>query len=72
MKRFATIVALVSLVLLAVFLLYPLALVLDASIRIDGTGAFTFGNYAAIVKSRYYLGSKIGRASCRERVLMPV
>ena len=57
MKRFATIVALVSLVLLAVFLLYPLALVLDASIRIDGTGAFTFGNYAAIVKSRYYLGS---------------
>ena len=41
MKRFATIVALVALVLLAVFLLYPLALVLDASIRIDGTGAFT-------------------------------
>ena len=41
MKRFATIVALVALVLLAVFLLYPLALVLDASIRIDGTGAFS-------------------------------
>ena len=57
MKRFATIVALGSLVLLAVFLLYPLALVLDASIRIDGTGAFTFANYTAIVKSRYYLGS---------------
>lgn len=57
MKRFATIVALVSLALLAVFLLYPLALVLDASIRIDGTGVFTFANYAAIVKSHYYLGS---------------
>lgn len=57
MKRFATIVALVALVLLAVFLLYPLALVLDASLRIDGTGAFTFAHFAAIVKSRYYLGS---------------
>lgn len=58
MKRFATtIVTLAALVLLAVFLLYPLALVLDASFRIDGTGGLTLGNYAAIVKSRYYLGS---------------
>ena len=57
MKRFATIVTLAALVLLAVFLLYPLALVLDASIRIDGTGGLTLENYAAILKSRYYLGS---------------
>ncbi|WP_166297489.1 ABC transporter permease [Bradyrhizobium sp. 2S1] len=56
MKRFATIVTLAALVLLAVFLLYPLALVLDASVRVDGTGSLTLGNYAAIVKSRYYLG----------------
>lgn len=47
MKRFATIVTLAALVLLAVFLLYPLALVLDASFRIDGTGGLTLGNYAA-------------------------
>lgn len=57
MKRFATIVTLAALVLLAVFLLYPLALVLDASLRTDGTGPLTLANYAGIVNSRYYLSS---------------
>lgn len=57
MKRFATTVILAALVFLAVFLLYPLALVLDASLRTDGTGGLTLANYAAILKSGYYLGS---------------
>jgi iron(III) transport system permease protein len=57
MRRFATGVTIAALVLLAVFLLYPLALVLDASMRTDGTGDLTLANYAAILHSRYYLGS---------------
>ena len=57
MRRFATGVTIAAFVLLAVFLLYPLALVLDASMRVDGTGDLTLANYAAILKSRYYLGS---------------
>lgn len=57
MRRFATLVALAALVLLAVFLLYPLALVLDASLRQEGSGGLTLANYAAILGSRYYLGS---------------
>jgi iron(III) transport system permease protein len=57
MKRFATGVTIVALILLAVFLLYPLALVLDASMRTDGTGALTLANYRAVLTSRYYLGS---------------
>lgn len=57
MKRFATSVTIAALVLLTVLLLYPLALVLDASMRTEGTGGLTLANYAAVLQSPYYLGS---------------
>jgi iron(III) transport system permease protein len=46
-----------ALALLVLFLLYPLSLVLDASLRVHGTGTFTFENYAQIFASKYYVNS---------------
>jgi iron(III) transport system permease protein len=46
-----------GLALLVLFLLYPLSLVLDASLRVNGTGAFTLANYAQIFASKYYVNS---------------
>ncbi len=46
-----------ALALLTLFLLYPLSLVLDASLRVNGTGTFTLANYAQIFSSRYYVNS---------------
>jgi iron(III) transport system permease protein len=44
-----------ALALLALFLLYPLWLVLDASLRVGGSGSFTLANYAQIFASKYYV-----------------
>jgi iron(III) transport system permease protein len=57
MKGFRYTVIFGALALLVLFLLYPLSLVLDASLRVKGTGAFTLTNYAQIFASKYYLGS---------------
>ena len=57
MKSFRTVVTYTALALLGLFLLYPLSLVLAASLRVNGTGAFTFANYASIFASPYYLHS---------------
>jgi len=57
MKHFRYTVSIGALFLLALFLLYPLALVLNASLREDGTGAFTWANYAQIFASKYYVNS---------------
>ena len=46
-----------ALALLVLFLLYPLSLVLDASLRVKGTGALTLANYAQIFASKYYVNS---------------
>ncbi len=39
------------------FLLYPLSLVLNASLRVDGTGALTLANYLKIFANNYYVNS---------------
>src|SRR5262250_1132727 len=57
MKGFRYTVVLGALAFLVLFLLYPLSLVLDASLRVKGTGAFTLANYAQIFASKYYLNS---------------
>jgi iron(III) transport system permease protein len=57
MKGFRYTVVAAALALLALFLLYPLSLVLDASLRVNGTGSFTLANYAQIFASKYYLSS---------------
>ena len=57
MKGFRYTVVFGALALLVLFLLYPLSLVLDASLRVNGTGAFTLANYGQIFASKYYLGS---------------
>jgi iron(III) transport system permease protein len=57
MKGFRYTVTFGALIVLALFLLYPLSLVLNASLRVDGTGAVTFANYLKIFGSRYYLNS---------------
>ncbi len=57
MKGFRFTVTFGALILLALFLLYPLGLVLNASLRVDGTGALTLANYARIFASKYYVGS---------------
>ena len=57
MKGFRYTVVFGALALLALFLLYPLSLVLDASLRVNGTGTFTLANYAQIFASKYYLNS---------------
>jgi iron(III) transport system permease protein len=57
MKGFRYTVVVGALALLALFLLYPLSLVLDASLRVKGTGSFTLANYAGIFASKYYMNS---------------
>jgi iron(III) transport system permease protein len=57
MKGFRFTVTFGALALLALFLLYPLSLVLNASLRMDGTGAVTLANYAKIFASKYYVNS---------------
>jgi iron(III) transport system permease protein len=57
MKGFRYAVVFGALAVLVLFLLYPLSLVLDASLRVKGTGSFTLANYAQIFASRYYLSS---------------
>jgi iron(III) transport system permease protein len=57
MTGFRTSICLLALAFLALFLVYPLALVLEASLRADGTGSITLANYTAIFASRYYLTS---------------
>src|SRR6201987_2539228 len=57
MKGFRYTIVFGALALLVLFLLYPLSLVLDASLRVNGTGSFTLANYAQIFASKYYLNS---------------
>ena len=57
MKGFRYTIVFGALGLLVLFLLYPLSLVLDASLRVKGTGAVTLANYAQILASKYYLNS---------------
>ncbi|PWT87384.1 MAG: iron ABC transporter permease [Proteobacteria bacterium] len=57
MRGFRYTVVFGALALLVLFLLYPLSLVLDASLRVKGTGSFTLANYAQIFASKYYLSS---------------
>ena len=57
MKGFRYTIVFGGLALLVLFLLYPLSLVLDASLRVNGTGTLTLANYAQIFASKYYLGS---------------
>lgn len=57
MKGFRTTVILGALAFLALFLLYPLALVLNASLRADGNGPLTLSNFSAIFANSYYLHS---------------
>jgi iron(III) transport system permease protein len=57
MSNFRLVVTAIALVLLTLFLLYPLALVLDASLRVEGTGNFTLANFLRIFSSNYYLNS---------------
>jgi iron(III) transport system permease protein len=54
MKAFHYTIVFGALGLLLLFLLYPLSLVLDASLRVDGTGTITLENYARIFASKYY------------------
>lgn len=57
MKGFRRTIIYGALAFLALFLLYPLALVLDASLRVDGSGSFTLSNYTEIFASTYYVNS---------------
>jgi iron(III) transport system permease protein len=57
MKGFRYTVSFGALALLALFLLYPLSLVLNASLRVDGTGAVTLANYSQIFANKYYVNS---------------
>jgi iron(III) transport system permease protein len=57
MKGFRLSVTFGALALLALFLLYPLSLVLNASLRVDGDGALTLANYLKIAGSNYYVHS---------------
>ena len=57
MKAFRYTIVFGGLGLLLLFLLYPLSLVLDASLRAKETGALTLANYAQIFASRYYVNS---------------
>jgi iron(III) transport system permease protein len=50
-------VTLFALAFLAIFLLYPLWIVMQASLHDDTTGRFTLASYSGILSSRYYLGS---------------
>jgi iron(III) transport system permease protein len=55
MKGFRYTIVFGALALLVLFLLYPLSVVLDASLRVNGNGAFTLANYAQISASKYYV-----------------
>ena len=57
MKGFRYTIVFGALALLVLFLLYPLSLVLDASLRVNGSGSFTLANYTQIFASKYYLNS---------------
>ena len=57
MKAFRYTIVFGGLGLLLLFLLYPLSLVLDASLRAKESGALTLANYAQIFASRYYVNS---------------
>ncbi len=57
MKGFRNSITFGALAFLALFLLYPLALVLNASLRVDGTGMLTLANYTGIFASKYYVQS---------------
>src|SRR5947208_9933656 len=57
MKGFRTTIVVGALALLVLFLLYPLSLDLDASLRVNGTGTITLANYAQIFASKYYVNS---------------
>ena len=57
MKGFRYTVVFGAFALLLLFLLYPLSLVLDASLRVNGTGTLTLANYAQIFASKYYVSS---------------
>jgi iron(III) transport system permease protein len=57
MKAFRYTIVFGALALLLLFLLYPLSLVLDASLRANGTGALTLANYVQIFASKYYVNS---------------
>ena len=57
MKGFRYTIVFGALALLVLFLLYPLCLVLDASLRVNGTGAITLANYAQVFASKYYVNS---------------
>jgi iron(III) transport system permease protein len=57
MKGFGYTIVIGALALLVLFLLYPLSLVLDASLRVNETGTFTLANYAQIFASKYYVNS---------------
>ena len=50
-------ITLVALAFLALFLLYPLWLVLQTSLEDEGSGRFTLTNFTQILVSPYYLGS---------------
>ena len=54
---FRTGVSLLALGFLALFLLYPLWIVFEASLRNEATGAVTVAPYLKILSSHYYLGS---------------
>jgi iron(III) transport system permease protein len=54
MKAFRYTIVFGAFGLLLLFLLYPLGLVLDASLRVDDTGTITLQNYARIFASKYY------------------
>lgn len=57
MKAFHYTVTFGALAFLALFLLYPLSLVLNTSLRVDGAGAVTMANYVEIFASNYYVKS---------------
>jgi iron(III) transport system permease protein len=57
MKGFRYAVTFGALAFLVLFLLYPLALVLNTSLRVDGSGAITLANYSQIFASTYYVKS---------------
>jgi iron(III) transport system permease protein len=59
MKGFRYVVTFGALAFLALFLLYPLTLVLNASLRVDGSGPLTLSNYAQIFSSTYYVKSVV-------------
>lgn len=57
LMAFRTGISLFALAFLALFLLYPLWIVLQASLHEEATGAFTIAPYFRVLSSRYYLGS---------------